>query len=75
MTDRTLENADPSAQHHDPNELNDQREVTQDAPNVPGADPVRFPSKSGDGSSDSAPTEITEDVEQREFGFEEKPGS
>ena len=67
MTDRTLENSDASAQHHD--EPNDQDETIRVAPDVPGADPVRFPSKSGDGSSDDAPTEIAEEVEQREYGF------
>ena len=69
MTDRTLANSDASAQHQDPDDPNDQDETIRVAPDVPGADPVRFPSKSGDGSSDGVPTEIAEEVEQREYGF------
>jgi hypothetical protein len=72
MTDRTLNNTDPSTQHQDPDELSDQDDIIRVAPNVPGADPVRFPSKSGDESSDGVPTEIAEEVEQREYGFGEE---
>lgn len=75
MTDRTLENTDDSVQHHNPHESNDPQEVIRVAPDMPGADPVRFPSKSGDEGAASHPTEIAEEVEQREYGLGDESSS
>jgi hypothetical protein len=70
MTDQTRENSDDSTRQDD---ADDQQQGVPVAPDVPGADPVRFPSKSGDGASDGVPTEIAEEVEQREYGMGEEP--
>jgi len=75
MTDRTLNNPDSAAQHQDPSEVNDQDQVTQDAPNVPESDPVRIPTKSTDDTDAMSSSETAAQEQQRQLETgEENPG-